>query len=224
MSPLPCLVPIIIVQFIMRMGNILTQGFEKVFLLYSPLTYDKADIISTYIYRQGLELTNYSYGTAVGLFNSAVNLLILVFVNYTSKKDYSGKSVVTGGEIMIENRSPGDRIFIGTVYIITGLMALMCLYPMLHVLFASISDPIRLMQHTGVILKPLGFSLEGYKIVLKNPNIPVSYLNTIIYVAVGTSINILMTTLGAYALSRKGYMFKNDNLAYCFHYVILTAD
>ena len=109
---------------------------------------------------------------------------------------------------MIENRSPGDSIFIGTVYIITGLMALMCLYPMLHVLFASISDPIRLMQHTGVILKPLGFSLEGYKIVLKNPNIPVSYLNTIIYVAVGTSINILMTTLGAYALSRKGYMFK----------------
>lgn len=109
---------------------------------------------------------------------------------------------------MSENRSPGDRIFIGTVYIITGLMALMCLYPMLHVLFASISDPIRLMQHTGVILKPLGFSLEGYKIVLKNPNIPVSYLNTIIYVAVGTSINILMTTLGAYALSRKGYMFK----------------
>ena len=109
---------------------------------------------------------------------------------------------------MIENRSPGERIFIGTVYIITGLMALMCLYPMLHVLFASISDPIRLMQHTGVILKPLGFSLEGYKIVLKNPNIPVSYLNTIIYVVVGTSINILMTTLGAYALSRKGYMFK----------------
>ncbi len=109
---------------------------------------------------------------------------------------------------MIENRSPGDRIFIGTVYIITGLMALMCLYPMLHVLFASISDPIRLMQHTGVILKPLGFSLEGYKIVLKNPNIPVSYLNTIIYVVVGTSINILMTTLGAYALSREGYMFK----------------
>ena len=109
---------------------------------------------------------------------------------------------------MIENRCPGDRIFIGTVYIITGLMALMCLYPMLHVLFASISDPIRLMQHTGVILKPLGFSLEGYKIVLKNPNIPVSYLNTIIYVVVGTSINILMTTLGAYALSRKGYMFK----------------
>lgn len=48
----PGLVPIIIVQLIMRVGNILTMGFEKVFLLYNPLTYDTADIISTYIYRQ----------------------------------------------------------------------------------------------------------------------------------------------------------------------------
>ena len=52
------------------------------FLLYSPLTYETADIISTYIYRQGLELSNYSYGTAVGLFNSIVNLIILVAANH----------------------------------------------------------------------------------------------------------------------------------------------
>lgn len=82
----PGLVPIIIVQLIMRVGNILTMGFEKVFLLYNPLTYDTADIISTFIYRQGLELTNYSFGTAVGLFNSVVNLVILVAANYISKK------------------------------------------------------------------------------------------------------------------------------------------
>lgn len=82
----PGLLPIIIVQLIMRIGNILTTGFEKVFLLYSPLTYDKADIISTYIYRQGLEMSNYSYGTAVGLFNSVVNLIILVMANAVSKK------------------------------------------------------------------------------------------------------------------------------------------
>lgn len=78
----PGLLPIIIVQLIMRIGNILTTGFEKVFLLYSPLTYETADIISTYIYRQGLELSNYSYGTAVGLFNSIVNLIILVATNH----------------------------------------------------------------------------------------------------------------------------------------------
>ena len=81
----PGLLPIIIVQLIMRVGNILTTGFEKVFMLYSPLTYDTADIISTYIYRQGLELSNYSYGTAVGLFNSVVNLIILVMANYISR-------------------------------------------------------------------------------------------------------------------------------------------
>ena len=81
----PGLLPIIIVQLIMRVGNILTTGFEKVFLLYSPLTYATADIISTYIYRQGLELSNYSYGTAVGLFNSVVNLIILVMANYISR-------------------------------------------------------------------------------------------------------------------------------------------
>lgn len=82
----PGLQPIIIVQLIMRIGNILTTGFEKVFLLYNPLTYDTADIISTYIYRQGLELSNYSYGTAVGLFNSVVNLIILVMANTISRK------------------------------------------------------------------------------------------------------------------------------------------
>lgn len=83
---LPGLAPIIIVQLIMRIGNILTTGFEKVFLLYSPLTYDTADIISTYIYRQGLELTNYSYGTAVGIFNSVVNLTVLVAANCISRR------------------------------------------------------------------------------------------------------------------------------------------
>lgn len=102
----------------------------------------------------------------------------------------------------------GDRIFVAAVYILMGLMALICLYPMWHVVMASFSDPIELMRHRGVILKPLGHSLEGYKVVLQNPNIPVSYRNTIFYVVLGTSINILLTTLGAYALSRKGYMFK----------------
>lgn len=82
----PGLVPIIIVQLIMRIGNILTMGFEKVFLLYNPLTYDVADIISTFIYRQGLELSNYSFGTAVGIFNSVVNLVVLVMANTISRR------------------------------------------------------------------------------------------------------------------------------------------
>lgn len=102
----------------------------------------------------------------------------------------------------------GDKVFISIVYILMGVMAIACLYPMWHVVMASFSDPIELMRHTGVILKPLGHSLEGYRVVLQNPNIPRSYLNTILYVMAGTVINMFLTTLGAYALSRKGFMFK----------------
>lgn len=108
----------------------------------------------------------------------------------------------------VRTKGLGDGIFVGAVYLLMGLMALICLYPMWHVVMASFSDPIELMRHSGVILKPLGHSLEGYKVVLQNPNIPVSYRNTIFYVVLGTSINMFLTTLGAYALSRKGYMFK----------------
>jgi putative aldouronate transport system permease protein len=83
---LPALVPIITVQFIMRIGNILSVGFEKIMLLYNPLTYETADVISTYLYRYGLEQANYSFGTAVGLFNSAVNITVLITVNWLFKR------------------------------------------------------------------------------------------------------------------------------------------
>jgi len=82
----PCLVPIIIVQLIMRLGNILTQGFEKIILLYSPLIYETADVISSYVYRRGLEQMDYSFGSAVGIFNSVVNLTILIAANYFSRR------------------------------------------------------------------------------------------------------------------------------------------
>lgn len=109
---------------------------------------------------------------------------------------------------MGKNKSWGDKIFILIVYILMGLMTLVCLYPMWHVIMASFSDPLELMRHSGVILRPLGHSFEGYRVVLQNPNIPRSYMNTIFYVALGTIINMVLTTFGSYALSRKGYMGK----------------
>ena len=83
---LPALKPVIIIQFIMRMGNILTQGFEKVILLYNPLTYETADVLSSYVYRRGLVQMDFSFGAAVGIFNSVVNVAVLVVVNYLFKK------------------------------------------------------------------------------------------------------------------------------------------
>lgn len=109
---------------------------------------------------------------------------------------------------MTERLTGGDRIFVALVYVFTGILALMCLYPMLHVLFASISDPLKLMVHTGVLLHPRGISFKGYAIVFGNANILSGYMNTVYYVAAGTFINMLLSALGAYALSRKTYMFK----------------
>ncbi len=83
---LPVLIPIITIQLIMRIGNLLSQGFELVLLLYNPLTYETADIISTYVYRRGIEEMDYSFGAAVGMFNSIVNVSLLVFANWFSKR------------------------------------------------------------------------------------------------------------------------------------------
>lgn len=109
---------------------------------------------------------------------------------------------------MVERMSLPERVFMLIVYVLLGLLALACLYPMLHVLFASLSDPLKLMNHSGVLLWTKGFSLKGYEIVLANKNIATGYTNTMFYLIAGTSINMLLTTLGAYALSRRGYMFK----------------
>jgi len=83
---LPALAPVIIVQFIMRVGHMLNVGFEKIILLYNPMTYKTADVISSYIYRAGLQEANYGFGTAVGIFNSIINIIILCTVNGCFKR------------------------------------------------------------------------------------------------------------------------------------------
>jgi ABC-type polysaccharide transport system, permease component len=83
---LPGLIPTIIVLFILRMGGILNVGFEKVLLLYGPTTYQTGDVISTFVYRKGLLEGSWSFSTAVGLFNSVINIFFLLITNYIAKK------------------------------------------------------------------------------------------------------------------------------------------
>ena len=78
----------------------------------------------------------------------------------------------------------------------------------MYVLFGSLSDPILLEHQKGILYKPLGFSLEAYKLVLRNPSIAIGYRNTLFYVFTGTVINMLMTILGAFALTRKDLYIK----------------
>ena len=83
---LPGLLPTISMLLVLNMGSILNVGYEKILLLYQPLTYEVADVISTYVYRKGMLDADYSFSTAVNLFNSAINIIFLVVSNRISKK------------------------------------------------------------------------------------------------------------------------------------------
>ena len=83
---IPLLMPTATVMFILRMGSVMNVGFEKVYLLQNNLNTASSEIISTYVYKMGLVSSQYSLSSAIGLFNNLINLLLLVSVNYISKK------------------------------------------------------------------------------------------------------------------------------------------
>jgi putative aldouronate transport system permease protein len=89
---LPGIRPTIIILLILGIGNMMNVGFEKIILLYNPATYETADVISSYVYRKGILEFDYSFSTAVGLFNSVINFIVLLAANYLSKKA-SGSSL-----------------------------------------------------------------------------------------------------------------------------------
>lgn len=83
---LPGIAPTIIIMLILRCGSIMNVNFEKVLLLYSPSTYETADVISTYVYRVGIIKQKIGYSTAVGLFNSVASLILVLSSNWLSNK------------------------------------------------------------------------------------------------------------------------------------------
>ncbi|AEI42487.1 carbohydrate ABC transporter permease [Paenibacillus mucilaginosus] len=119
---------------------------------------------------------------------------------------------------MLNRRTWGERTFDGSNALFMVLLSILTLYPFLYVAFASLSDPASLMQHRGLLLMPEGFSLDAYKAVFDNPMIPAGYRNTLFYVTAGTAINLFMTSLGAYVLSRKGLYFRNAMM----FFIVLT--
>lgn len=83
---IPSISNMIIIRLLLRLGHVMSVGFEKVMLLYNELTYETADVISTYVYRKGLESYEWSYSAAVGLFNTVINLILIIMFNKISKK------------------------------------------------------------------------------------------------------------------------------------------
>lgn len=110
---------------------------------------------------------------------------------------------------MAIKKSMGQRVF--NVINITFMLLLIIItaYPLYYVIVASLSDSNELMRNSGVLLKPIGFNFNAYKAVAQNPNILRGYKNTLIILVLGVSVNMAVTSLTAYALSRKNLMFGN---------------
>lgn len=110
---------------------------------------------------------------------------------------------------MWHRKSRTDLVFDMILMVFMLALIIVTLYPLLYVAFASLSDAGGLAQHKGLMFRPAGFSLAAYNLVFKNPMISVGYRNTLFYVVAGTTINLVLTTMAAYALSRKNVMWRN---------------
>lgn len=102
----------------------------------------------------------------------------------------------------------GDKIFYSIVIILLSFFTIIILYPIIYIISASFSDPVLVMRN-DIILLPKKLTLIGYEKVINHPDIWKSYGNTILYTVVGTTINVLMTALGAFPLSRKDFYGRN---------------
>lgn len=110
--------------------------------------------------------------------------------------------------VKFKNSSTGDKIFIVSVYAILSLILVIVLYPLIYVVSASFSDPQAVISGK-VVLWPVDVTLRGYQAVFKNPKILTGFANSLFYMSVGTAINLVMTMLCAYPLSRKEFTARN---------------
>ncbi len=108
--------------------------------------------------------------------------------------------------------STGEKVFRVFNYIILTFLAILCLYPFWHVFMASFSGEVAIYTHQGLFLWPEDFSLDAYKQVLANDDLWSGYRNTFFLLLVGIPLDVLMTALGAYFLSRKGMLLKKPIL------------
>lgn len=110
--------------------------------------------------------------------------------------------------MMVNKRSFSEICFDGINVVLLTLLMLLTVYPLIYVLFASVSDAGSLMGYKGMLWRPLGFSLDAYTNVFRNPMILKGYGNTLFVVLMGLVLNITLTALGAYALSRKSLQYR----------------
>lgn len=90
---IPAIKPVMVISFILAAGGIMSVGYEKAYLMQTTMNLPSSEIIATYVYKVGLQSGDYSYSTAVGLFNSLINLILIIAVNQTVKKLNDGEGL-----------------------------------------------------------------------------------------------------------------------------------
>lgn len=90
---LPGILPVVMLVSLLNLGNLLSAGFEQVFIMYNPAVYSVGDIIDTWVYRQGIQGFQYSVGAAVGLFKGVVGMVLIVFCNWLARRT-TGKGII----------------------------------------------------------------------------------------------------------------------------------
>lgn len=98
----------------------------------------------------------------------------------------------------------GEKALHVIIVVVCAFLSLAVLLPMLNILFGAFSDPYEVMKHSGLFIYPVGPTFYNFKLVFQNPSILTGYLNTIFVVVVGTGLNVFLSLIGAYVLSRKG--------------------
>lgn len=101
------------------------------------------------------------------------------------------------------------RIFDVLNVVLLFFIMLIIIIPLGNILFSSLSNPVQVMKAKGMIMWPRGFTIDSYKAVIRNPNILNGYKNTLFIVTIGTSINLVLTLLAAYVISRKDVLWRN---------------
>ena len=201
---IPELVPMIVLQLIMSVGNLMNVGFEKVLLLQTELNKATSDIIAVYVYEQGIINAKYSYSTAVGLFNTVVNIILLIIVNRIAKKGGGRQLCVKGRAVMAKNiaasrqKQPGglsDKVSDIVLVVICAAVMLIVAYPLYYVLVASFSDPLRCVRLSKTFLLPSQFTLKGYQAVFADSALFSGFMNSIKYTVIGTIYSVVMIIL-----------------------------
>ena len=204
---LPCLMPTIVIMLLLNLGQILNIGFESIILLYIPMIYETADVIGTFVYRRGIINSDYSFSTAVGLFQSIIGFITIMVSNKLSQK-FTDTGIMV--KIMTKvlkikkkiNKSIGSNAFDIFNFIILTLFMLSILYPLVFIFSVSLSDRLSVLKNE-VFIFPIGANLESYRKIFQEDLFVHSYFNTILYTVLGTLACVIINALTAYPLSKK---------------------